>query len=339
MKAAERGAGKRMAGSIFTVHNLAYQGVFSAHLFDELALPPDFLDMHGIEFYGQLSLLKAGLYYSDKITTVSPTYAREIQGAEQGCGLDGLLRGRANDLHGILNGVDDKVWNPATDSMIAANYDLDSVERKLECKRALQQENGLEVRDDALLFGIVSRLTDQKGLSLVLAALPGILKRGGQLVLLGSGDAVLEKAFGDAAGAHPQAVSVQIGYSELKSHRIIAGSDVILVPSRFEPCGLTQLYGLRYGSLPLVRRVGGLADSVVDCSPENLASGQATGFVFERFENEAFDAAVDRAFELHARHGDWMHVQHNAMRQQFSWDVAAGRMMQLYRLIAPRPNR
>ncbi|WP_334189463.1 glycogen synthase GlgA [Noviherbaspirillum sp.] len=336
LKAAEMRNGRKVAGSVFTVHNLAYQGVFPSHVFGELELPWEFFNMYGVEFYGNLSFLKAGLFYSDKITTVSPTYAREIQEPEQGCGLDGLLRGRAHDLRGILNGVDLDVWNPAADPDIASHYDRESLEGKRACKRALQQEAGLAVQENAPLFGVVSRLTDQKGLNLVQAGLRGILSRGGQLVLLGSGDPALEAAFREAAAAHPSSVSVHIGYDEKKSHRIIAGSDVILVPSRFEPCGLTQLYGLRYGTLPLVRRVGGLADSVVDCTAENMAQGKATGFVFDRFENEAFVAAVHRACALYARRDEWLRIQQCAMAQQFSWDLAAGQMQELYRQVAPR---
>ena len=335
LKAAQM-RGRRKAGSVFTVHNLAYQGVFPSHVFGELDLPWEFFNMYGIEFYGNLSFLKAGLFYTDRITTVSPTYAREIQEPEQGCGLDGLLRGRSQDLRGILNGVDFDVWNPATDPDIAERYGRDSFDGKRACKRALQKEAGLAVQDNAPVFGVVSRLTDQKGLNLVLAGLRGILSRGGQLVLLGSGDPALEAAFRDAASAHPSSVSVHIGYDEKKSHRIVAGSDVILVPSRFEPCGLTQLYGLRYGTLPLVRRVGGLADSVVDCNAENMRAGKATGFVFDRFDTEAFIAAVHRAFALYARRDEWARMQQCAMAQQFSWDLAAGQMMDLYRQIAPR---
>lgn len=334
LRAAERRDGRKAAGTVITVHNLAYQGLFGRAVFGELGLPQDFFGMHGAEFHGHVSFLKAGLFYADKITTVSPTYAREIQGPEQGCGLEGLLASRAGDLHGILNGIDPGVWNPATDPQIAARYDADTLAGKLECKQALQAEHGLTVSRERVLFGVVSRLAEQKGLNLVLAGLADLLRRGGQLVLLGSGDAALEQAFREAAAAHPESVSVQIGYDENKSHRIIAGCDVILVPSRFEPCGLTQLYGMRYGTLPLVRRVGGLADSVVDCSLENLEEDIATGFVFERFSAEDFGAAVRRVFALHARPDAWTRVQRHAMAQQFGWDAAAREIAALYRRIA-----
>lgn len=333
LRAAEIRTGIAAAGSVLTVHNLAYQGVFPRWTFDQLGLPHQFFDLYGMEFHAQVSFLKTGLFYSGKLTTVSPTYAREIQLPEQGCGLDGLLRHRAGDLHGILNGVDPDVWNPSTDKLIAARYDIQSMAGKEACKAALQKESGLAVRSDVPLFGVVSRLTEQKGLNLVVAGLPEILRRGGQVVLLGSGDHSLEMAFRRAAADHPDAVSVQIGYDEAKSHRIIAGSDVILVPSLFEPCGLTQLYGMLYGTLPLVRKVGGLADSVTDCSLENIADETATGFVFERFDSDAFTAAARRAFALFARRADWEKVRDNGMRQHFSWDVAASNYLSVYRQV------
>jgi len=335
LKAFEQAHGRKLAGSVQTVHNLAYQGNFPGHVFGFLRLPAHFFDVNGIEFHGQCSFLKAGLYFADKITTVSPSYAREIQDSEQGCGLDGLLRSRAHDLSGILNGVDDAVWNPQTDPLIAAHYDVRDVAGKLACKTALQQEAGLAIQDEAPLFCVVSRLTEQKGLHLVLAALPSIVQRGGQIMVLGSGDAMLENAFRAAAAAHPDAVAVRIGYDEQLAHRLIAAADVILVPSRFEPCGLTQLYGLKYGTLPLVRRVGGLADTVADSALENLDDETATGFVFETFDDAGIDAALRRAFALYRRDADWTLVQERGMRQQFGWDEAAASYLMLYRQIAP----
>jgi starch synthase len=334
LKAGQEATGQRIAASVQTIHNLAYQGNFPAHVFGELRLPAHFFSVDGVEFHGSCSFLKAGLFYADKLTTVSPTYAREIQGSEQGCGFDGLLRSRAGDLAGILNGVDDTVWNPSLDRLIPQPYDTRSMAGKLKDKTALQQEGGLTVQNDAPLFCVVSRLTDQKGLHLVLDALPGILARGGQIMLLGSGDPTLEAAFSAAAAAHPDSVAVKIGYDEQLSHRLIAGSDVILVPSRFEPCGLTQLYGLKYGTLPLVRKVGGLADTVVDCSLENLDDNHATGFVFDSFDAAGIDAAIRRAFALYKRKSDWKLVQKRAMQQQFSWDAAAAQYAALYREIA-----
>ena len=326
------------AASVITVHNLAYQGVFHYDTFHELGLPDAFFGIDGVEFHGQVSFLKAGLFYANCITTVSPTYAREIQGPEQGCGLDGLLRTRAADLVGILNGVDATVWNPATDAAIAARYGRASLSSKALCRAALQAETGLATQDGAPVFGVVSRLTDQKGLHLVLAGMQAILARGGQLVLLGTGDAHLEAAFVALAVANPASVSIEIGYDEAKAHRIIAGCDVILVPSRFEPCGLTQLYALAYGTLPLVRRVGGLADSVVDATPQNLDDGSATGIVFDQFTVDAFAEAVRRAFALFDRSDAWRAVQHAAMAQSFGWDAAAVRLLALYERIAASPG-
>ena len=334
LKAAEQATGRKLAGSVFTVHNLAYQGNFPRHAFGDLNLPAHFFDVNGIEFHGQCSFLKAGLFYADKLTTVSPTYAREIQSSEQGCGLDGLLHERVRDLSGILNGVDDAVWNPALDALITAPFNAGAMAGKRACKAALQQAAGLAIEPDAPLFCVVSRLSEQKGLHLLLAALPEIVQRGGQLMLLGSGDAALENAFRDAAAAQPHAIAVTIGYDEQLAHRIIAASDVILVPSRFEPCGLTQLYGLKYGTLPLVRKVGGLADTVVDCSLENMADGLATGVVFDTFDEAGISAALRRAIALYKRKADWKQVQKCAMGQHFGWDAAAAQYMALYQQIA-----
>ncbi|WP_151448535.1 glycogen synthase GlgA [Lacisediminimonas profundi] len=334
LKAWERANGRRAAGSVLTVHNLAYQGLFDAHVLPELELPGDYFQMHGLEYYGRVSFLKAGLFFADKLTTVSPAYAREIQSPEQGCGLEGLLQSRAADLVGILNGVDYEVWNPALDPLIPVRYDARRLRGKKECRRALQRMAGLREQDEAPIFGVVSRLTEQKGLHLLLGALPDIVARGGQVVLLGTGDHWLEEAFRVAAQRFPESVSVEIGYHEPRSHEIVAGADIITVPSRFEPCGLTQLYGLAYGTLPLVRRVGGLADSVIDCTPATVADRSGTGFVFDEFSEPAFARAVERAFELFRTPLQWQQAQRNAMRARFSWDDAAARMLPLYQEVA-----
>jgi starch synthase len=330
---ARRGHGRAHVGCVFTVHNLAFQGVFPAHTFAELGLPKAAFHIDGLEFHGGVSFLKAGVQYADRITTVSPTYAQEIQTPEQGCGLDGLLRKRRHVLSGILNGVDRAVWDPASDRAIAQTFDARTLPHKAANKAALQQQLGLAARADALLFGIVSRFTEQKGLHLVLAALPELLRRGGQLVALGSGEPALETAFRHAAHEHPRSVAVHIGFDEALSHRVFAGTDVTLVPSRFEPCGLTQMYGLAYGSLPLVHRVGGLADTVVDAALENLADGSTTGFVFDRYDATAYGAALRRAFALHARRLQWRRVQRTAMQQVFDWGVAAASYLALYRTL------
>jgi starch synthase len=326
--------GAKRVASVFTVHNLAYQGVFDAHNFVDFGLPSTVFSVDGMEFHGQISFMKAGLAYADRITTVSPTYAREIQTPQQGCGLDGLLRARSGVLSGILNAVDDSVWNPASDALIPMHYGARKPAGKAHCKAVLQQELGLAVQSDALLFGVVSRLTEQKGLHLVLAGLDALIARGGQVVLLGTGESWMENAFRERAVAHPQAVSVRIGYDESYAHRIFAASDVTLVPSRFEPCGLTQMYGLKYGSLPLVHRVGGLADTVVDCTLEDMAEGFANGFVFGEFTQHAFERAVSRAFTLYAKRPEWNRVRTRAMQQPLGWDAAAQQYLALYQAAA-----
>ncbi|MGE4050789.1 MAG: glycogen synthase, partial [Piscinibacter sp.] len=285
----------------------------------------------------QLSFMKAGLKYARRVTTVSPNYAREIATHEFGCGLDGVIRSRGGDVSGILNGVDGEVWNPATDSGLAARYSAADLAGKPRNKAALQKEMGLAAKPGVPLFGVVSRLTAQKGLDLVLAALPALLRQGAQLVVQGSGDPVLEAAFSAAAHAHPGQVAVRVGYDESLAHRLIAGADVILVPSRFEPCGLTQLYGLRYGTLPLVRRVGGLADTVVDADEGALREGRATGFAFDAATPAALEAAIERALALYAQPQRWRALMLSAMAQDFSWDGAADRYLGLYRsLLSPR---
>jgi starch synthase len=322
--------------SVFTIHNLAYQGLFARSLFGQLGLPDHLFGIDGIEFWGQVSFMKAGLQFADRITTVSPTYAREMLEPEQGCGLDGLLRARSAVVSGILNGVDYEVWNPARDPVLAHPYDCDCLEARSAAKAQLQSRLGLAARPGAMVFGVVSRLTEQKGLQLVAAVADELVAMGGQLAVLGAGDAPLEQAFREAAARHPGQIAVEIGYDETLAHAIIAGSDVILVPSRFEPCGLTQLYALRYGALPLVHRVGGLADTVMDATPANIETGRATGIAFEAFTAQGLQGALRRAFELHAKPATWAAIQRTAMRQRFDWRVAADRYVTLYRSLKPQ---
>jgi starch synthase len=327
------------AATIYTVHNLAYQGLFPHADFRLLDLPARFMSHTGLEFHGQLSFMKAGLKYAKRVTTVSPTYAREIATHEFGVGLDGVIRGRGNEVSGVLNGVDGQVWNPADDNALSAHYSNKSAAQmagKALCKQALQRELGLAEKPDVPLFGVVSRLTSQKGLDLVLGALPGLVQRGGQLALQGSGEPGLEAAFREASKAQPQQVGVRIGYDEAFAHRLIAGADAILVPSRFEPCGLTQMYGLRYGTLPIVRRVGGLSDTVVDASAENVRADRATGYVFDAASVPALDGALQRASEVFTKdRATWDKLQRRAMAQDFSWRGAATQYLELYRSIAP----
>ncbi|WJV53625.1 glycogen synthase GlgA [Pectobacteriaceae bacterium CE90] len=322
----------RPAKSVFTVHNLAYQGLFEARHMSELNLPMEYFHVYGLEFYGQISYLKAGLYYADHVTTVSPTYAHEITQAEYGYGMEGLLKAREEEgrLSGILNGVDDMIWNPAHDPLLTSTYDRDVLSRKAENKQHLQTAMGLTVDDKIPVFAIVSRLTNQKGLDIALETVPELLDQGGQLVVLGAGDAILQESFLAAAAEYHGRVGVQIGYHEAFSHRIIGGADVIMVPSRFEPCGLTQLYGLKYGTLPLVRRTGGLADTVADCSLENLADGLASGFVFSDCNAASLARAIRRVFVLWSRPSLWRYVQRQAMAMDFSWQVSAQAYRALY---------
>ena len=321
--------GERPA-SVFTVHNLSYQGSFGAEAFGALNLPAHFFSLDGLEFYGRINLMKAGLHFADRITTVSPTYAREIQTTEQGCGMEGLLRARAGAVVGILNGVDPEEWNPATDTRIVANYDRLHLDGKIACKSALRAAFGLAADARGPVFGVVSRLTTQKGLDLLLAALPRLLAHGGQLALLGSGDRVLESGFRAAAADNPASVGVRIGYDEDQAHAIVAGADVIVVPSRFEPCGLTQMYGLAYGTLPLVRRVGGLADTVRDARVD-----EGNGFVFEAATVEALAQAIDVACATWNDAPRWREVQVRAMAEDHGWGPSAGRYLQVYRELRP----
>jgi starch synthase len=318
--------------AVFTVHNLAYQGLFSMQAAARLGLPPSVLQMNGVEFHGQLSFMKAGLQYAHAITTVSPGYAREITTPEQGCGLDGVLRARQAQLFGILNGVDYGVWNPATDPFIGQRYDTPGLAGKAHNKQALQQLFDLQPSPNALVFGVVSRLSEQKGLHLLPEVLDELVRRGGQLVVQGTGDAALVTTLQQAAERHPGQVGLRLAYDEPMAHRIIAGSDVLLMPSRYEPCGLTQLYAMRYGTLPLVHAVGGLADTVTDCSLENIDDGSATGMVFNDFTGESLLDALRRAFALHRRRVDWANVQRNAMTLRFDWKHAA----QAYRALFSR---
>ena len=320
--------------SVFTIHNLAYQGFFAAALFPDLALPPSFFAIDGVEFYGGGAFIKAGLFYSDRLTTVSPTYAREIQTPAFGVGCDGLLRTRAaaGALTGILNGVDSHIWAPEHDPILPRPYGIDDAEAgKAAAKAALQRRLGLAEDPAALLIGGISRLTPQKGLDLLLAALPAMVGNGAQLALLGSGDGDLEYGFTSAAAAYPGRVGVQLGYDDPLSRLIVGGSDVVAVPSRFEPCGLTQLYALRYGALPLVRRVGGLADTVTDANAVTLADGTATGFAFDDATPAALEATFHRASALFADRNSWRRVMRQGMACDFSWAAAARQYVELYR--------
>lgn len=318
------------AASVMTIHNLAYQGLFPAQAFLDLDLPASAWSLDGVEFWGQVSFMKAGLQHAQAVSTVSPTYAREIQEPAHGFGLDGVLRAHPAGVAGILNGVDYAVWHPRTDTHLPQRYDAQDLSGKAVCKAAVQQAHGLRVDAKSMLMAVVSRLTSQKGLDLLLQVLPQALQDGAQLVVLGQGDASLEAGFTAAAATHAGQVVCLRAHDEALAHRIMAAADVVLVPSRFEPCGLTQLYAMAYGALPLVHHVGGLADTVTDASLEALEDDQATGLVFHRFEPAALESALRRAQLLWRRPAQWAQVQQRAMAQRFDWDRAAKAYAALY---------
>jgi starch synthase len=306
-----------------TVHNMAFPGKAPRGMLGRLFLPPQAFAMEGVEFYGEISLLKAGLQFADRITTVSPSYAAEIQTPEFGMGFDGLLRARAAVVSGILNGIDTEVWNPATDRLLAETYA--GPEGKGANKRALQREMGLAEDAAVPLFAVISRLTDQKGCDVLLRCLAGLP---GQIAVLGTGEARFEAGF---RAARSDRVGVVIGYDEGLAHRMQAGADVLLVPSRFEPCGLTQLCALRYGAVPVVSRTGGLADTVIDANPAALAAGVATGVQFAPLTEAALGGAVRQAAALYGQPAVWRRMQANAMAADVSWRGPARAYAALFR--------
>jgi starch synthase len=322
--------------SVVTIHNLAFQGHFPISIFWELGLPDSALSIEGVEYFGGVGYLKAGLRLADAITTVSPTYAREIMTPEFGMALDGLLRARAAAVHGILNGIDDRVWNPATDRALAQNFSAIRIDVRPRNKVALQSKLGLTPSVDRPLFAVVSRLSSQKGLDLLLETLPSLVARGGQLALLGSGERGMEQGFADAAAAHAGSVGCVFGYDERLAHLFQAAADFILVPSRFEPCGLTQLCALRYGATPIVSRVGGLNDTVIDANEAATAAGVATGIQFWPLSVEALSDAVERALMLYREGATMRRIRLNGMRAEVSWRRPAQRYAALYRsLVGP----
>jgi starch synthase len=326
-----RYSGKPSPATVFTVHNLAFQGQFPRELLATLGLPQSAFAVDGVEYYGSIGYMKAGLQLSDRITTVSPAYALEIQAPEAGMGLDGLLRQRSHQLTGILNGIDETVWNPATDQRIAATYDIKKLAARVANKAALRERFGLHSETDRLLIGVISRLSWQKGLDLLIETMPVLLSEGIQLALLGSGDADLEAGFRQVAQSHPGQVGVVVGYDEDLAHQIQAGSDALLVPSRFEPCGLTQLCALRYGAVPVVARVGGLSDTVVDANEMAIAAGVATGVQFSPVTGDMLAAALIKTHGLYTQRAAWQALQRNGMRSDVSWRNPAQHYAQLYR--------
>jgi starch synthase len=328
---------QRTPGTIMTVHNLAYQGKFPREMLGEFDLPAQAFTMDGVEYYGGIGFLKAGLRLADRITTVSPTYAKDIQTDEGGMGLGGLLRERVVDLRGILNGIDTSVWNPGTDPHIAERYDAHHLQNRMANKVALQRRLGLEAGPDGFLLGVISRMSWQKGLDLLLESVPVIASEGIQLVMLGTGDADLQDLYRAAAHANPGKIAAFIGYDEGLAHLIQAGADAIVVPSRFEPCGLTQLCALRYGAVPIVAGVGGLEDTVVDT---DVIGGECdTGFKFSPVTTQNLTRALRRAHATFRDEAAWRQLQQNGMRNDVSWRDRAMRYADLYReIIHPRAN-
>lgn len=329
-------AQKRPA-TVFTIHNLAYQGLFSYEVFQALALPESLWRFDQLEFHGQLSFLKGGLVFSDHLTTVSPGYAREIRQPELGYGLDGLLRYRDLAFTGILNGIDTHHWDPQTDQHLDHHYSVDSLGNKRLCRSDLQQQSGLNASSDQPLLGFIGRMVEQKGIDLLLAVLPELLKKGCQCVILGSGMPDYEQAALDLATEYPGTLSVTLGFDEALAHRITAGVDLFIMPSRFEPCGLNQMYSMRYGTLPVVHRVGGLGDTVRDA--QNVTVDSANGFTFDSPEAPALLATIERALHCFQRPRIWQKLQHNAMAGDFSWRDRALEYTNIYRQILAARQR
>ncbi|WP_077959707.1 glycogen synthase GlgA [Ensifer adhaerens] len=315
--------------TVMTIHNIAFQGQFGASVFPELALPPEAFSMQFVEYYGDVGFLKGGLQTADAVTTVSPSYAQEILTPEFGMGLEGLLKSRVADLSGIVNGIDADIWNPETDPHIAQNFSATSLKQRVGNRRALEERFGLE-KGNGPIFCVVSRLTWQKGMDLVADVADELVALGGKLVVLGSGDAALEGALLAAASRHRGHIGMATGYNEPLSHLMQAGSDAILIPSRFEPCGLTQLYGLRYGCVPVVARTGGLADTIIDANEAGLAAKVATGFQFTPVNADGLRLAIRRVLRAYSEPKVWSKIQTQGMKSDVSWATSAERYVSLY---------
>jgi starch synthase len=325
--------------TVFTIHNLAYQGLFDWDTFEALKLPTEFWRTEAMEFHDHFSFIKGGLVFADWLTTVSPTYASEIQSAEFGYGLEGLISHRKHNLTGIVNGVDYSVWNPGRDTQIPVQYNARCLFHKMENKRALQDHFGLPVDSSRPLFAVISRLVEQKGIDLILDILPELVAQDAQLVILGSGDPLIESAINKACGEWPQHIAAFLGYNEALAHHIEAGADIFLMPSRFEPCGLNQIYSQRYGTVPVVRHTGGLADTVMDTTPETFENKTATGFSFTDSTSAALAAAVTRALQYYRDPVSWQQIITNGMKQDFSWKRSAEQYLELFeKVLASRQN-
>lgn len=321
---------------ILSIHNLAFQGRFPAHLLAKLGLPPSSWSLDGVEYYGDIGFLKAGIRFADKITTVSPSYAAEIASETGGMGLGGLLKTRSRDLIGILNGIDSEVWDPSTDPDLEARYDVTSLDQRAINKRALQERFGLAQEPRKPLFGIVSRLTEQKGVDLLLAVLPQLFAEGAQLIVVGMGDPSFEEAFRAAKANYPECMGEYFGYSETLTHLVQGGADAILAPSRFEPCGLTQLCAMRYGAIPVVSRTGGLSDTIIDANSAAVARSAGTGVQFWPANEHMLEEAIVRTCALYRHPLIWRRLQTNAMACDSSWRASAALYAGLFEQLSTR---
>lgn len=318
--------------TVMTIHNIAFKGFFGSEIFGQLRLPPHAFGVGGVEYYGGISYLKSGMECADYVTTVSPNYADEIRTPEFGMGLEGLLNGRADTVVGILNGIDTDAWDPAVDTALARTFSANTIQGRQANKEAVANKFGLDGTDGPL-FCVISRLTDQKGMDLLLQSIDGLVDLGGRLAVLGSGEAYLEDGFRQMSGRYPGKVSISNGYNEALSHLMQGGCDAIIIPSRFEPCGLTQLYGLRYGCVPVVSRIGGLADTVIDANPAAIAAEVATGVVFDANDAKAVYEAIRKTVRLYSDDKLWKKIQRRGMKSDVSWETSAARYADLYATI------
>jgi starch synthase len=322
--------------TLMTIHNLAYQGIFDRGILDAAGVPESLFHMNGVEFYGKINFLKGGILSADAVSTVSSRYSREIQTEEFGAGLENVLKGRSEDLHGILNGVDYDIWNPSSDPHLAANYSAENLAGKELCKADLLRSFGLSPDPSAPLMATISRLIDQKGFDIIAPVLPSLLEAGYRYILLGAGGRAYQDLFGEIARRYPERMAVKIAYDEPLAHRIEAGADFFLMPSRYEPCGLNQIYSLRYGTIPIVRATGGLDDTITNYQP---ATGEGNGLKFVEYSPEALFLKAHEGFLLYRKPRHMGRVIRNAMAEDFSWNRSARRYLELYRRLVARRKR
>lgn len=319
--------------TLLTLHNVGYQGIFPGAQFHETGLPAGLFTPAGLEFYGSVNLLKGGIVFADGVSTVSPTYAKEIMTPDGGFGLEGVLAHRRDGVIGITNGIDIESWNPETDRHLAAHYSRTDLSGKASCKAALQRELGLPNRDVPLI-GVVGRLTSQKGFDLLAEIVPELMAVGAQMAILGTGDRTLEARFRSIQEQYPQQIGLSLQFDETRAHRIVAGADMLAMPSRYEPCGLTQLYSLRYGTIPIVRKTGGLADTVVPYRPSTALAGKATGFVFSDVSEDSLLGAMLLALKVYADQSVWKSIQQTAMAVDYSWERSARQYVEVFRRLS-----